>query len=185
MEHSITQEKLDLADKTIMLKLKSNQSVSVKTDNQESLPFYKISKQKKELTVESITNRRIWDVKGINFLQELCMMSKSELRVIALIEERIGWDESLQTYNYIANISQYDFPSLAEYKQFSSGYRTLFKRDIVRRVGKAAYMINPAMLIPSGETAYFNQIWNTSKDSSDGVIKESFFAKVANPLQVN
>ena len=164
---SITKESLGSTEQAVVIKLKANQSISVTTKKYNTKSaFNMVSRCRNVLTTNKVSGERTWEVQGINFVQELCAMSKAEQRVISMIEDGIKWDDKLKLYDYVVSINQFDFDDRSQYNAFSRGYNLLFKKDLVRRVAKGKYMINPSVLIPSKAAEYFHKIWNDANSST-------------------
>jgi hypothetical protein len=86
-------------------------------------------------------------VQSIDLLQEVAEMNSDEKFCFFMIKDKITWDE--YDKKYICQVRIYSkHMTQGERNMFSRGFKLLNHKDIVRRVKRGTYMINPSALIP-------------------------------------
>ena len=83
-------------------------------------------------------------VKSIDLIDELINSSKSAQILIRDIKDGMDWDYELANYNFVVKIVK---TTDAGRQALKRGYKELYRRDLVRRVKRGYYMINPHALI--------------------------------------
>lgn len=146
------------------LSLAKGQKVVVAKDANAPQPnYYKVG--------NGTTNKH--SIKSIDLIGELINMSKPAQTVIGWIKDGMVWDSFTCSITFVVYVN----PSLETNKRIlKKGFKELAEKDLVRRVRKSYYMINPKALI----TDYKAQmdVWNKlsankSKVASDIEISEA------------
>ena len=156
-------------DSIVQLSLKANEELVKRTKQKQSQKFYMLG-------AETLVNRADkgekanWEMVGMNSIEKLINMSKREQAIIGLMIRNITWDKNLHSLNYVVELTpdSVDFDKRVDkymaYSSFLKGFASLHAEDIMRRVSKHKYMLNPQFLIPTGELApRYRLIWDESK----------------------
>ena len=91
---------------------------------------------------------------GIDLLRELASSSKAGQFVLLSIKDGIGYGNDYHPVVKVVGDTKYEKNLLSE------GYKELFERDLVRRVKRSYYMINPNALIPLDYVSAI-EIWDS------------------------
>lgn len=83
-------------------------------------------------------------IQSIDLINELINMSKPAQTVIGWIKDAMVWDT---TTNSIAFIAYVNPKSAADKQILKKGFKELSEKDLVRRVKKSHYMINPKAIV--------------------------------------
>ena len=118
-----------------------------------------------------------WQYEGIDFIDVFSAMTNNERFIIRIMKNSFRWDKAMNSYDYVvkltADSANFD-PACDDqipYRSFLESYQTLFRQDIVRRVRRGHYMMNPAFLHITGEQIpYFERIWAESKRHPDAPV---------------
>ena len=78
---------------------------------------------------------------GMDMIQEMAKMNKAEIALFAMIELNLDWETNI---GIVRNPK--DNKSLTN--KIYAGYKLLRAKDLVRRVQREMYMINPKLIIP-------------------------------------
>ena len=115
-----------------------------------------------------------WHFEGIDFIDTMVNLNSKEQRLVKLLKDNIHWDKSINSYNYIAHLppDSVEFDPAAHdsiaFNTFQKAFGTMYKKDLIRRVSRHNYMLNPAFFIISGEQkSFFEGKWNESKPYKD------------------
>lgn len=95
-------------------------------------------------------------LKGIDLMDELVASTKAEQFLLIAIKNGIGYSNE---YHYVVRLRPSEY-TVYQQKLLLEGYQGLFKRNLVRRVKRGHYMINPNALIPM-EYKEAVEFWNT------------------------
>ena len=93
-------------------------------------------------------------VKSIDLLNEAMKMTSDEKFTFNKIRNGIEWDIYDKKYIYAVKIKSKNYTP-SQKVIFSRGYKALNEKDIVRRIKRGTYMINPSALIPKN----FEEEW--------------------------
>ena len=97
-----------------------------------------------------------YKVKSIDLLDEAMNATKAAQWVIKSIKNGIGWEND---YDPVVRVVARTDTEKAYLKR---GYKELVEKDLVRRVKRGYYMINPDALIPI-DYKKAKEIWDASK----------------------
>ena len=111
-----------------------------------------------------------YQLTGMNSIERLILMSKREQLIIRLMINNIKWVKDINSLQHVVELKpdSVDFnPAVIDYMPYSSflkGFALLHAGDIMRRVAKHKYMLNPNFFIPTGPLApHFRLIWQEAK----------------------
>jgi len=93
-------------------------------------------------------------MKSIDLLDEVIASTKAEQYVIQLIKDGVSYDSP----DGIVTIPMHTMTE-TEKRTFRKGYKSLYDRDLVRRVKRGQYMINPNALILNSYTKC-KKVWD-------------------------
>lgn len=154
----------------VQINLKANEEIIKRTKQKPRRSFYMLGKES-WVNVAETGKKAEWQHEGIDFIDEIAIMTPNEIQIIKLIKDKIKWDNGRNTFMYIVTIvpdsgifnsdsSHY----IMEYSTFLKGFRILFKKNFLRRISKNKYMFNPEFFIVTGEqTMYFELAWTEAK----------------------
>ena len=118
--------------------------------------------------------KKEWRMEGIDFIDAMVAMSSREQKIIKLMKDCIRWDENLHGLNYVVELSpdsihfQKDVEDMMPYNTFLKGYGLLFKKDLMRRVSRNRYMLNPEFFVTTGEASlHFDLVWQEAPSATD------------------
>jgi len=107
---------------------------------------------------------------GMNSIERLIFMSKREQLIIRLMINNIRWNKERNSMEYVIELTpdSIEFDSRANdtmpYSSFLKGFALLHAGDIMRRISKHKYMLNPDFLLPTGElAAHYRIVWQEAK----------------------
>ena len=144
----ITQDSLNL-DKTIVtIALSSDEEVSVVKKAVKSPNYYRVG--------NGTMNRS--KIKSIDLLREIAEASSPAQFVLLTIKDGITYENG---YSPVVQIKSSTLTSTQQ-QYLKRGYKELHERDLVRRVKRGYYMINPNALIPVNYEAALAQ-WELCK----------------------
>lgn len=131
----ITDDSLNIANKT---------AITVYISGDESITVDKKTKVVRKPNYFMIGNGTMnrHQIYGIDLLTELANSSKAGQYLILAIKDGITYENNYNPVVKIVGKTKY------EQNMITSGFKELVSRDIVRRVKKSYYMINPNALIP-------------------------------------
>jgi len=94
-------------------------------------------------------------IQSIDLLDEVIASNKAEQYVIKIIKDSVTYDSP----DGVVTIPTHRMTD-TEKRMFRRGYKTLYERDLVRRVKRGQYMLNPNALILN---SYANclDVWNS------------------------
>lgn len=95
------------------------------------------------------------EIKPRDLLEEMAEFTKPEMFLFILLKRSLSWD----CESTVARV-QSKFLNGTEKQYVKKGYKLLYEKDIVRRVKRGTYMINPAMIIPLKEEEQID-LWNS------------------------
>lgn len=112
-------------------------------------------------------NKSFTSRKSIDLIQEICSMSSNEKLCFLAIRNGIKWDkwDNRLIYQVPVNMSQF---TASQRVKFLEGYKRLNEKDLVRRISKGIYMINPTALIPAEFEREYS-IWTDAKPIQGGI----------------
>jgi hypothetical protein len=94
-------------------------------------------------------------VQARDLLREMTQMTKAELYTLIWIRDAIYWENRTgEVALYMADLTS------TQQRQFKSGFKSLHEKDLVRRIKRSHYMINPNALIPLDYEAAL-ELWNS------------------------
>ena len=108
-------------------------------------PFLKLGNGK--------TNKQ--GVSSMDLIAEMVNMSQPALKVINWIKDEMVWNPITEQIEFIAKVVP---ETNTDKRILKKGYKELFAKDVVRRVKRSHYMINPKAIITSYEEQM--KIWN-------------------------
>lgn len=120
--------------------------IQIKLEDNESLVKTKITPVKKEPNYIRVGNGTMnkHKIESINLLTELVTISTAGRWLIAYIVERINWETN---YDPVVKIAGKDLSS-TEQDYLKDGYKELVDKDLVKRIKRGYYMVNPNAIIP-------------------------------------
>jgi hypothetical protein len=155
------------------ISLKANEELIKRTKQKSTRRFWMVGK-------ESFINKAEkgkpadWVYEGIDFISTFAAMSKREQTLVVLFKDNILWDKVLNTYQYAIKFTPDDVcfdqnvDDFMAYNSFLKAFGLLYKKDLMRRVLKSTYMLNPEFFPPVGEQSpYFQRLWDESKPCKD------------------
>jgi hypothetical protein len=89
-------------------------------------------------------NTNKYGVKSMDLIKEMTTLSPSALKVIGWIKDGMTWDPIAESVNFVVEVSLKNSKDKLALKR---GFKELHARDIVRRVKRGHYMINPNAII--------------------------------------
>jgi len=117
-------------------------------------PFLKLGNGK--------TNKQ--GMSSMDLIAEMVNMSQPALKLINWIKDEMVWNPITEQIEFITKIT----PKTDGDKQIlKRGYKELFAKDIVRRVKRSHYMINPNAIITSYEEQM--KMWDTLKSHNSQI----------------
>ena len=108
------------------------------------------------------------NIQSINLTKEIINSSKRAQRVIEWIIDGMTWnyiDEQIEFVIKIVPATDADKQTLLK------GFKELYDRDLVRRVKRSHYMINPHAIITDHKKQL--KVWNTCKPSKHVAITDN------------
>lgn len=99
--------------------------------------------------------------KSIDLLEAVRDMNALEKVCFFTIKNSIKWDRFDNKYIYQVNVDMSQL-SKSQQSKFRAGYALLSAKDLVRRISRGVYMINPTALIPTDFEREF-AIWSNAK----------------------
>jgi len=132
--------------------LDSGSEISIKPSKNESVdtPYYKMGNGRQ-------TNKGT----SMDLVHEMSKMSKPELWLFDLIISKFdGKYEDYYQDDFINQVllSSKDMTG-TEKKYLTSGYKLLYSKDIIRKVKRGKYMVNPKLIIPFKNADKARDIW--------------------------
>lgn len=115
------------------------------------IDYEKIEQEHSVTCKDYLTNRYYLDINGymcpydnctIDFIREVAFASKAAQFLLLSIKDGIGYGND---YHHVVKVQG---TTKHEKNMISAGYKELVARDLVRRVKRGHYMINPNALIP-------------------------------------
>lgn len=94
-------------------------------------------------------------IQSVDLIMEAATLSRPAIVTLSWIRQAIVWDNR----DGVVKFSMSDLTDAQE-QQFKKGFKELNDRNLVRRVKRSHYMINPNALIPIDYEAAL-QIWNS------------------------
>jgi hypothetical protein len=145
-------------DKKIITKIEltTNEKLTIFKDIRKLPPFDKIGNG-------IYSNSIIGD--PMDLLYEVSNFTSSERFCFFIIKNKIYYDNKSKKIIYIVKNATKGL-SKSEIVKFSKGYKKLKEKNIVRKISKGTYMINPNGLIPSSEQySEAISLWLSLKDT--------------------
>jgi len=105
-----------------------------------------LDKQPNFIKVGANMKKNKHGIKAIDLLREMDNMTSAERKVLLEIKDRMEYDPYTGQINFVV---KYIPETEQEKRQLQKTYPLLWRRDLVRRVKKSHYMINPNALITS------------------------------------
>jgi hypothetical protein len=105
--------------------------------------------------------------KGIDLIEEALNMSAPEKFCFRAIKDSIKWDRFDNRLIYQVPIRTSEFTA-TDKTQFQTGFKLLSAKDLVRRISRGVYMINPTALIPTDFEREFS-IWSNAKPQTNTI----------------
>jgi len=100
-----------------------------------------------------------YNLKPIDTLREMSKFTKSEMTFFMLLRDNLDWDNK----SLVVRLPMKKFNSTIK-QHIKVGFKRLHEKDLVRRVKRGVYMINPAMILPPHSTELEQiTIWNNCK----------------------
>lgn len=154
---SISEDNLNLANKT---------AVTVYISGDEKVTIDKRPELTKKPNYFMIGNgtmnkHRIY---GIDLLTEIVNSSKAGQYLILAIKDGITYENEYNPVVKVVGTTKY------EQNMIIAGYKELVERDLVRRVKKAHYMINPNALVPIDYISAL-KVWDTLAIPKEKILK--------------
>ena len=110
------------------------------------------------------TGRTFMDNKrlpAVDLLYEMSIMTKKESYAFLALRNAITYDTYSRSYSLYIPMVQTDMTPYQK-KLFQSGITLLIKKDLVRRVKRGIYLINPMAIVPNKDFDLAEQIWSRS-----------------------
>ena len=85
-------------------------------------------------------------ITSIDLLHEIANMSSNEKYAFFLIKDNIVFDPYDECFIYQVRVN---LTTDTDKSKFSRGYTSLRKKELLKRISKGTYMINPNALVPS------------------------------------
>ena len=114
-----------------------HQAIVIEKENKRITPYLMVG--------NGIKGKRM-KLEAIDLLDEMSKFSSSEMKFFMLLKEHLPWDCE-------TTVVKLDNKSLTTTmkQHVKVGYLKLHKKDLVRRVKRGSYMINPSAIIPLKE----------------------------------
>ena len=138
----------------IELALAEGLEVSLTTRTKENKPGFMMVGNGWETRKNKDSVDLLWEISQMSSNEKLCFFKIKDSMVYSRSDERI-------IYQVVIDMGDMT-PS--QKSKFSNGYTSLKQKDLVRRVKKGVYMINPNAIIPAKHTAELT-IWNSLKET--------------------
>ncbi len=98
-------------------------------------------------------------IQSTDLIDEVMNMSKAEQFLIKQIKAGSYYDTEIGAYTFVTTLDQSAMTS-TEKQYILKGYKLLLAKNLVKRVRRGAYMINPTALVPNRyEDA--QKLWST------------------------
>ena len=92
--------------------------------------------------------KRKHKLKPIDLLSEMANMTSNESFAFITLRDSLNWDTLTKQYSLTIIPNQSEFTTYQQ-KQFKLGVKSLIDKDLVKRIKRGSYMINPMAIIPS------------------------------------
>lgn len=92
--------------------------------------------------------KRKHKLKPIDLLSEIANMTSNEAFAFITLRDSLNWDTLTKQYSLVIVPNQSEFTTYQQ-KQFKLGVKSLIDKDLVKRIKRGNYMINPMAIIPS------------------------------------
>ena len=92
--------------------------------------------------------KRKHKLKPIDLLSEMANMTSNEAFAFITLRDSLNWDTLTKQYSLIIVPNQSEFTTYQQ-KQFKLGVKSLIDKDLVKRIKRGNYMINPMAIVPS------------------------------------
>lgn len=102
---------------------------------------------------------------SIDLLQEIADMNSNEKLCFFLIRDSFVYDRYDKRIIYQAKVDLSNL-SKSQKSKFSNGYTSLYRKDLIRRVSKGVYMVNPNAIIPKHYEVEL-VTWNNLKEYNE------------------
>lgn len=102
---------------------------------------------------------------GIDLLKELTNSTKAEQFILLAIKDGISYENRYSPIVKVVGSTKY------EQNMITEGYKSLVARELVVRIKKAHYMINPNALIPLDYEEAL-QVWNSVAKRNGKITEE-------------
>ncbi len=159
---SIPPNNLGTSEVKLTVNVPSGKTLVAKLENTTAIPYYyRIGNGKRN----NLLGRGIT---AMNTLQELCKFTPQEQFLFAKLEEHLLEEDAVndkgthfKVKTNVAVIVNKNFTS-AEQQKIKAGFKRLNSKDIVRRLKRQHYIINPQFLVPY-DYAKTKQLWDSCK----------------------
>ena len=92
--------------------------------------------------------KRKHKLKPIDLLSEMANMTSNESFAFLTLRDSLNWDTLTKQYSLTIIPNQSEFTTYQQ-KQFKLGVKSLIDKDLVKRIKRGSYMINPMAIVPS------------------------------------
>ena len=92
--------------------------------------------------------KRKHKLKPIDLLSEMANMTSNEAFAFITLRDSLNWDTLTKQYSLTIIPNQSEFTTYQQ-KQFKLGVKSLIDKDLVKRIKRGSYMINPMAIVPS------------------------------------
>ena len=123
----------EIISKNSLIKTKSGDKITI-TSRSLDVPFYKVG--------NGNTNQQ---GTSMNLIQEMAKMSKPELFLISMVEDKLSYYSEFSTGEVCIDTS--DLTSTQK-QYITNGYKKLYNKNILRRTRRSHYIINPLLILP-------------------------------------
>ena len=159
-----------MSNKSItQISLKANEELIKRTKQRAGRYFHMVGREQLVNIAPEGATKKEWRMEGIDFIDAMVAMTSREQKLIKLMKDGILWDKNLNGLNYVVELAPDSIhfnPEVYEsmpYNTFLKGYGLLFKKDLMRRVGRNKYMLNPEFFVTTGEASlHFDLIWQSA-----------------------
>lgn len=97
-------------------------------------------------------------IQSVDILRELAMMTKAEQFVFLVIKDGITFENG---YEPVVRIDRKELTT-TQVQYLDKGYKLLEAKDLVRRIKRGHYMINPNALVPNDYEKWL-AVWDKAK----------------------
>ena len=149
--------------------LKANEELIKRTKQNTKRSFYMVGKEQ-YVNHAGKGEKPEWELRGLDFIKLFRQMTSAEQHVVDLMKDCFKYNAEYNSYEYVVELTQdsiyfdEEFPDSMKYTSFRKAYNLLFKKDLMRKIKRNHYMLNPDFFCIGGEqAAFFERIWAESK----------------------